>query len=128
MDLSMKINFGKGLLRLYFVISVFWVIAGLLDNYKALAPHVGINYWTNESYNARIKEACDAEIEPTLFCKINEISESVGLGPSDKEVAEAPKEFFYFYIALPIILLLVFSAVYKAIRWILIGFIHNKND
>jgi hypothetical protein len=128
MDLSMKINFGKGLLRLYVIISVFWVIAGLLDNYEALAPHVGINYWTNESYNARIKEDCDAEVEQSLLCKINEISESEGLGPSDKEIAEAPKEFFYFYIALPIILLLVFSAFYKAIRWILIGFIHNKND
>lgn len=128
MDLSMKINFGKGLLRLYVIISVFWIIFGLLQYYKALAPHVGITYWTNESYSSREKERCEAEIKPLEDCRIYDLASPVGIVPSDKEVAEAPKEFFYFYIALPIILLLVFSAMYKAIKWIMIGFIHSKND
>ncbi len=118
----MKINFKKGLLRLYVIISVFWIIFGLLQYYKALAPHVGITYWTNESYSSREKERCEAEIKPLEDCRIYDLASPVGIVPTDKEIAEAPKEFFYLFIGLPILFFLIFSAVYKGIKWVINGF------
>ena len=130
MGLFMKINLGKGLLRLYILIYVFWLLIGLGYYFKALAPHVGINYWTIESYIERTKEECDAiEKPPNSTCVISmddSLLVPAGIGiPDEGEISEAPKTFFSFFIALPTILLLIMSIFYKGIRWVIKGFKEN---
>lgn len=126
----MKLNVGKGLLRLYCFVYVFWVLIGLGYYHRALMPHVGIDYWTLKSYEARLNEDCDAKTLPADECSVLDIASIsyVAGYPSDKDIASAPREFFGLFVALPIILLLVFSAAYKGLKWVVKGFIKNKNN
>jgi hypothetical protein len=121
----MKINFGKGLLRLYLLIYVFWLLIGLGYFYKALAPHVGINYWTEESYISRIKEGCNEEMPPSSNCIISNdefLLVPAELGILDEsEIKENSKAFFYLFIVMPILLLVTISFVYKGLRWVIKG-------
>jgi hypothetical protein len=116
----MKINLGKGLLRLYFVLWILWIFAMLVFYHKALAPHVGITYWTNESYNARDKQRCEAQFAPLEDCRIYDISLPDIV--TDKQIEEAPKDFFDLCIVIPFILLFIFTVIYMALKWIFKGF------
>lgn len=118
----MKINLGKGLLRLYFVLWILLIIGGLSDNYRALAPHIGITYWSNESINARAKEYCKTEIGPSLYCQLI-LKGHVNAGKlTNEKIAEAPKEFFDIFILVPFIFLFIFIGIYMALKWIFKGF------
>ena len=121
----MKINFGKGLLRLYLLIYLFWLLIGLGYFYKALAPHVGINYWTKETYISRIKEACNGKTLPSDDgCNLPDgtVLVSVNGYPSALEIENAPKDFFNLFVYVPIIFLLIFSAIYIGLKWVFKGF------
>jgi hypothetical protein len=114
----MKINLGKGLLRLYFVLWILWIIVMLSENHKALAPHVGITYWTNESYNEREKHRCEARALEDCSIYYLAYKEVV----TDKQIEEAPKDFFDLGIVVPSILLFIFTGIYMALKWIFKGF------
>lgn len=101
---------------------IFLIIGGLSDNYKALAPHVGITYWSNESINARKKEYCKTEIGPSFYCKLILEGKATEGDLTYEQIADAPKEFFNFFILLPFIFLFIFTGIYIALKWILKGF------
>lgn len=125
----MKINLGKGLLRLYFVLWIFWVIVMLSENHKALAPHVGITYWTVEDFDLRAKvdeETCNKKttLSNDDKCTLLEIASPIAPFdyPTNQQIEKAPRKFFDLGIVVPFIWLFIFTGIYMALKWIFKGF------
>jgi hypothetical protein len=125
----MKINLGKGLLRLYLVLWILWVIVILDYNHKALAPHVGITYWTVEDFDLRAKvdkETCNKKttLPNDDICTLLKHSRPIAPFdyPSNEEIEKAPRDFFDLGIVVPFILLFIFTGIYMALKWIFKGF------
>jgi hypothetical protein len=120
-------NIRRGIFRLTLTLWAFWVIVGVFNYYKELATLVGIDYWSDVATAQRIEDRCNDKNISDEICMWRRYGTPVKPDGIEKENAKKGSvEFFTFFILLPSALLIVLTAIFYLLRWIINGFRGNN--
>ena len=137
--MTRKINVGKGLLRLYLVLWMLLAIASFVVGHKEVLTYLGSTYWSAQKAAEAKKFAFqwsefDRQIE---ICRSDECRDQFEvlrfrllglLGPGkriigdENDVSHTVEMWALFVLVAPAVLLIILTALFKLLVWVLAGF------
>jgi hypothetical protein len=132
--MARKINVGKGLLRLYLALWMLLAVASLVVGHREVLTYLGSTYWSAESTAQREKvemekrkvacksEDCRQQIRDSYFGDLGKPVSEIG---DEMRVKNTVEMWALFVLVVPAVLLIILTALFKLLVWVLVGFKAN---
>jgi hypothetical protein len=133
------LTLGRGVLRLYIVLWLCWVLVLFFSNHRALLTSVGVSYWGEESVAERHRteseekykaHGCDdttrEKVEGCYLLYIDTLSIPVGVGVTKDDAEYASKVFVYSGVIIPLVFLLSGFFLWFLAKWGMNGFLGSS--
>ena len=117
--MTTKLNYKKGIFRVFIAVWVIWILFGLSYNYKQIATHYGYSKWTIEGVKKESERICETAVDKKN--EINCFAYSDDFISYEKAEIDT-KDFFVFFFLVPFLLLISSIGLVALIKWLIDGF------